>query len=186
MGVLIFKRLGDSTGVGPLHVTHPVYVIYNRYTATLRVMVLVTERKEDYTTKAVVFLRWDQSLGSNGNGSATLSHIESPMNALNSFNSTNTPQEFIRPNLFGDQAAFYWMYADFPISYDPCVCTRSSKLQVGVQLIDVGEIAFEIDQAPQGDPPISGNSNNPSSSFFNNAIGLIDGGAKKSAEQFSL
>lgn len=184
--VLISKRLGDPSGTGPNQVTHPIYVTYNRYTSTLRVLVLVTEREDDYSTKAVVFLRWDQSAGSNDIGSATLSHMESPMNALNSFNSTNTPQEFIRPNQFGSNDAFYWMYADFPIAYDPCVCTRSSKLQVGVQLIDVGEINFEIDQAPQeppGDGPISGNSNNPSSSFFNNAIGLINGGAKKGTER---
>ncbi|MFK8005315.1 MAG: T9SS type A sorting domain-containing protein [Saprospiraceae bacterium] len=181
--VLISKRLGDPSGTSPNQVTHPIYVTYNRYTSTLRVLVLVTEREDDYSTKAVVFLRWDQSAGSNDIGSATLSHMESPMSALNSFNSTNTPQEFIRPNQFGSNDAFYWMYADFPIAYDPCVCTRSSKLQVGVQLIDVGEIKFEIDQAPQGSPPISGNSNNPSSSFFNNAIGLIDGGAKKGTER---
>lgn len=181
--VLISKRLGDPTGAGPFHVTHPVYVIYNRYTATLRVLVLVTERKDDYDTKAVVFLRWDQSNGSNGIGSATLSHMESPMNALNSFNLTSSPQEAIRPNQFGSNAAFYWMYADFPISYDPCVCTRSSKLQVGVQLINEGDINFTIDQAPQGSPPISGNSNNPSSSFFNNAIGLVNGVAKKGTER---
>jgi hypothetical protein len=105
----ISKRLGDSTGTGPLHVTHPVYVMYNRFTATMRVFVLVTHREDDYTTKSVVYLNWDNSLNSNKIGSAVLSHIESPMNALNTFNQDTTLQQFIKPNIFGSNDSYYWI-----------------------------------------------------------------------------
>lgn len=73
---------------------------------------------------------------------------------------------------------------DFPITYDPCVCSYSSILNVGGTLISNGSISFSIKQNTIGGTYVNSGTVVPNTSWFKTTIGTIDNISKKGNEYY--
>jgi hypothetical protein len=131
--VLVRRKLGQPYYDYYSSVTNPYFILYNRYNATLRVFVFVTLESQANT-------QIDVSLQFNGafkKASALLGAFEPFQKSVEDFvaNRSNEPN---LPDSLADSTVvmrvlnrsgslFYWAVADFPMAYDPCTCTQSSK-----------------------------------------------------------
>jgi hypothetical protein len=174
--VLVKSKLrGDISTVG---VNNPMVVLYNKYNATLRVFVCISNRKEDYNgciiSVKMVNLGFVDSkhLG----GSALMAFANPVASPLDNF--TAKP-EFKKTNLWVNEAN-YWLFADFPMAYDPCTCNYSSALQVSAQLIKSGNLTFQMNQVRET-PIVNAKVNDNSysnASEFTQINGAIQSGLK--------
>lgn len=113
---------------------HTYFILYNKFTGILRVL-LRTCSGMDYNG-ARIMLKFHST--------------SSFQSALLDFNST--PRTLSDPHIadpsFQSVSVFVndqtkWFYADFPMTYDPCTCNYTSKLNVVSHLIQNSQIQIE-------------------------------------------
>jgi len=117
--------------------SYPTFILYNRYTGILRVFVAVFQRGYSF---ADVQLMHDLHFSSGYPSTLDLagSTSEEPLKALTGY---------VHPPDFRSIAQFAntnrdWLYADFPMMYDPCVCSYPSRMRVEAWLIDEANISL--------------------------------------------
>lgn len=114
----------------------PVLILYNRYTAVLRVFFYFDtgDRNFPAADRLRLWVRFNMPPGSITPSTldlATSTRTE-PVRPLDRF----VPEPF-----FARISAFYWsrpqwVYADFPMMYDPCTCISAATFSIGLDYVD--------------------------------------------------
>jgi hypothetical protein len=156
---LLAKEFGSSQDPAPT----PFFCLYNRYTGLVRAFFLVT-----------------QSLGLQNGASIKMSHLTNTTGRESAIFShlypvTKPVQEFIKNSKMTNLNYYlnnecYWLYADFPIAYDPCVCFYESK------------IVFECNTISTMDVKLSGTING----YLNQIVGTTSGNVTGKNNIFDL
>lgn len=121
-------------------IQHPYFALYNKFTGILRIFVYFDHsKKPGYNSGYITIYPEDIS----GNQAAVYSHFEVNTRPLVAFNkSPDIQSTFINADLeLKDQQ---WMYADFAMSYDPCVCFfEYNRIYFDVWVIDDAQLEFD-------------------------------------------
>ena len=120
-------------------VDYPYLVLYNRFTGILRVFVAVSEQQHPFNvaeirlrfTKGPVASTFDLSTAFTAAGEGIVS--------IESF---SEPDAEFRSAARFLNAPGRWLYADFPMMYDPCACGHGSKIGIELRLISSAEITL--------------------------------------------
>lgn len=129
-----------ENGVESTPVDYPYLVLYNRFTAVLRVFIAVSEQQHPFNVAEVALsfttgpvastLDLSTAFISNGEGVVSIEgFFENEVQFLSGSRFLNGPGR--------------WLYADFPMMYDPCACGHGSKLGLSLNLISSAEISLE-------------------------------------------
>jgi hypothetical protein len=118
---------------------HPSFILYNRYTGLLRVLVFLDRSylNEDYQTASILLEHESNLEGELQN--ALFSFSEPVISSLDSF---KTQLQFMSANIVNVDNGL-WLIGDFPMAYDPCVCNFQTNLSVKSNLISEAEINLE-------------------------------------------
>lgn len=135
---LIRRDLGytDQNIIKPETLQHIYFILYNKYTGILRVL-LKTCRGEDYNG-VKISIQFDQT-GLFQTSLLDLAHSSVPSALDQPF--TKNPVSQSVTNYINDNSK--WFYADFPMSYDPCTCMYQSKINIVSKLIQNSTINIE-------------------------------------------
>lgn len=88
----------------------------------------------------------------------------------------------ITPNAFANNIP-YWLYADFPVVYDPCTCSYFTKVKIEASLVNSGKVDILINSLPY-QSPVKSDKVNGSTDFlqgFSDFSGTVEGGLKATA-----
>ena len=135
---LLVKDFGNASNGDASAVTNPFFALYNRYRSTIRTFFLVVDPLGGTSNGATVSLNFYGASGRNE--TSLLAHAQPIMNGLNAFNKGNLMRT---PNRYSNEID-YWLYADFPVSYDPCTCLFSSKISFTIELIQTTDADLNI------------------------------------------
>ncbi len=127
---LIDRRLGfDNTANRPRlgnGYNNPYFILYNKFTGTLRVFVIVTDANSGGQKLGINLQlggdRLNKSLSYTGQLAPVVMSTDRANEQLTSLSLYNNSKDV-------------WHYADFFIGYDPCVCLYSSDLQVRIRVV---------------------------------------------------
>ena len=123
-------------------VVNPSFIIYNKYTGTLRVFVARGELN-NAANRAVIGINFPETPGlpsSMQTSALDLGLGNGPVALDQSFFKKDSSFYYSPVNYIGSY--FKWMYADFPIIYDPCTCFYASLIQVKVDVINTADISL--------------------------------------------
>lgn len=185
---LIRQELGhpiDPVGSFTVETDYPFVILYNRYTAVLRVFVAVFATGYN---NAHISLEFEKQ-GADGFPS-TLDIANStqlkPLRPLDDFSDAlaATSPKFSTVVGFVNTDRL-WMYADYPMIYDPCICLYKSNLVVKVYLTDEAKISLSGTTSGQIVSIDQNNNITPTNRLM--SLGLQDGinAVKKGAEIFN-
>ncbi|MBW8687924.1 T9SS type A sorting domain-containing protein [Chitinophaga rhizophila] len=135
---LLVKDFGNNGNLPATAVTNPFFALYNRYTATIRVFFLVVDPLSGTNNGATISLSFES--GDNGNESAMLAFASPITTAIDRFEKRQTMR---MPNRYANEFD-YWLFADFPMAYDPCTCLYNSKITFNVQLIQNTQAKLDL------------------------------------------
>ena len=133
---LIKQGLGFvSLGVPGLNkIKRPYYILYNKYTAIMRVFFAgSTDLRSDTDFTAAQILL---SFAPTSYQSSALMLANAPVAILDNFTKN---QEMVSGTAFNNDLA-KWVYADFPMTYDPCACNFKSALYAELKLVRTAQI----------------------------------------------
>ncbi len=153
---LVYKNFGISGNVNDA-VADPSFALYNKFTGILRYFIYVTSNPGAYNS-ARINLTYDLAFGLNSKVSYNLTDNIDKKVALDKriYNITAS-----KINYFANQYG-YWLHADFPITYDPCVCQHLSIMYLEAKIITTGDITLEIQGKAKQEIVKNGSiSNNP-------------------------
>ncbi len=102
---------------------NPYFILYNKYRGILRVFMYIQRVEPSFNSSYIQLTFDDQSLFE----SAILSHAKSRVWALDNFEKHLTMKAI---NHYDMGNGYYWLYADFPMAYDPCTCGNYSYLSL--------------------------------------------------------
>jgi hypothetical protein len=158
-------------------VNDPLFVLYNKYKGILRVfMLLINDDAE--AKRAMMFLEWGVSTTNVKMGNAYLSAYKTPMDAMDKFNQQHHNLKFVKPNKYVVDQHF-WLFADFPIIYDPCICTYESYLNFRASLVQESDIEMTINQTPINNSQVMQNGNTQTGSdWFKATFSAYENGEK--------
>jgi hypothetical protein len=131
--------LTEQNTATPDNVCHPDYILYNKYTSILRIIVKIckTCRNEDFNAAKITIsfdagTKWKTDLlaFSRKDGLKSLDQ------SLGSWPGYAAGAEY-----YNDYEK--WFYADFPMMYDPCTKFYESKLKIISELISTANITLE-------------------------------------------
>jgi hypothetical protein len=119
--------------------THPSFILYNKYTGLLRVLVFLNREwfNEDYQTANILLEHEANLQGQLQN--ALFSFSEPIVNSLDNF---KKQFQFESANIVNVDDGL-WLIGDFPMAYDPCVCNFQTNLNVKSNLILEAEVNLE-------------------------------------------
>ena len=152
----------------------PVWVLYNKYTAVLRVLTRVNTatHNEDYES-AIMTLNFNINQGTQQNPviqSAAFSFFEQPSHALDAF---PKQMQASSVNLLKEDM-WFWLAGDFVLAYDPCVCSSTytalyEGFKIDYQFIDNASVNLTGTLATAQDTVAS-----VSNKKLKSAFGIID------------
>jgi Secretion system C-terminal sorting domain len=132
---LILKNFGTSGDPYP----NPTMVLYNRFSSILRVFIYVPQSATFNRNTAQIDLKFFYFASQTGQGkieSALLAPLSTPLMPLENFKKKIAGSAIQRTQLNG----LFWMYADFPVAYDPCTCRKLTAIQVVPNFINIQEV----------------------------------------------
>ncbi len=120
-------------------VSHPSFILYNKYTGLLRVLIFLNRSylNADYQTANILLKHEAELQGQLQN--ALFSFSEPIVSSLDNF---KTQLQFMSANIVNVDNGI-WLIGDFPMAYDPCVCNFSTNLNVTSNLIKKADINLE-------------------------------------------
>jgi hypothetical protein len=119
----------------------PYVLLYNKYRAIIRCFILYNREFStlDYNS-ATITLQYVNNKVDGTFQSANISNYASSQKPIDAFDKKTHAQSANRLTINGYQ----WLYADFPIAYDPCVCNNTySKFQIGVNLVETADVNLD-------------------------------------------
>lgn len=144
---------------------NPFIVFYNKYTSVLRVFVLVTQLYDEIgngngDNKGVILrLKYFPNLEAKYLPSVMAAY-ESPLKAVDFTLGTasNNGQVKIGMNVANHGLSFEpsWYFADFPITYDPCVCNYGSNLGITLTINSITNLNLSFNGTISNDQLLGG------------------------------
>lgn len=130
---LLYKDFGTATAG---YTSNPSFGLYNRYTGILRIFYYVENLGNTASSTARISLEPNFSLNNN----ALLSFTETEINALDAFE-----RHLTRALNYAQALNSFWIFAEFPIAFDPCLCRypSSSMIDFTFEIIKQGTIVLE-------------------------------------------
>ncbi|MDX1902995.1 MAG: T9SS type A sorting domain-containing protein [Thermonemataceae bacterium] len=170
---LLQRTIGDENN----RISNPSWAFYNKNTAVMRVFFLVVEQTSstsiDPNKGAFINVEF-LTESSPAYQSNMLTASATPLLPLEQFrNKTN----LVGTNRFEVQAGF-WLYADFPMVYDPCTCLYSGRIFVSVTANQSESINMNINSVPASSPIKNGNTGGDLRSNFTKFGTVVEGGVK--------
>ena len=126
---LLVKDFGTNVNVPSTAVTNPFFALYNRYLGIIRTFFMVVDPLSGQNNRATMSLMFEG--GNPHNETALLANANPVIRALDQFEKNVIVR---MPNKYSNEYD-YWLFADFPVSYDPCTCLFQSQITFTVQLI---------------------------------------------------
>jgi hypothetical protein len=160
------------TGVGI-----PSFVLYNRYESKIRSFFYIPPGGVTEGTtfnKAQIILDFNSYSGVN-NESALFSNLQSPLKALDNFQKNLTATS---PNFYNN-GGNYWLFADYPVAYDPCTCDHSTWFKIDPVLLNIQDINLEITGGGTFIPIPIVSGSQPQSAPFSSVINNIENATSK-------
>jgi hypothetical protein len=136
----------EQTGV-----SIPSFVLYNRYESKIRSFFYIPAGGVTGAAtfnKAQLILDFKIDGNNENNESALFSHLQSPINALEDFQKNLSATS---PNFYNN-GGNYWLFADYPVAYDPCTCDHSTWFKIDPELLNIQDISLEIKGGGTIDP----------------------------------
>jgi hypothetical protein len=146
---LIQKDFGQSPTNIPndplefgIYIENPYFILYNKYTSVLRVFILMVKPK-DSDGRALIEIGFTNSSPK----TATLDLLSGKprRNALDE--RIDFPFSPDQPTItIGNEyvtTSNYWITADFPMNYDPCICNAQSRLFIKVWILQSSNLTFK-------------------------------------------
>jgi len=127
-------------GVVGVPVDYPYLVLYNRFTAVLRVFIAVSEQQHPFNVAEVILNFIEGPVASTLDLSTAFSSNSEGVVSIEGFFENEVQFRSASSFLNGPGR---WLYADFPMMYDPCACSHGSKLSLSLNLISSAEINLE-------------------------------------------
>ncbi len=159
-------------------VSVPSFALYNRYESLVRTFFYITSSldvDEGYN-KARVTMRFTDSPGTSQDYvSALLAPVNPPLKGLPGF---DKGLEMTVPNFY-ENGGDYWLYADFPVYYDPCTCEYPSAVVVQPFLVDVQQVDLDMVGGGTIFPQKIISNGNVQSNPFNAVINTLSEGQKQ-------
>jgi hypothetical protein len=124
-----WELLAKEFGTALVPTNTPFFALYNRYTGMVRAFFLMAQDPQTTQNGALVKMFHQVRQGHQDRETGILSHL---------FPVTKTIENFIKggvmtsPNYYVSQRG-YWLFADFPMAYDPCVCNFESKIRFEIE-----------------------------------------------------
>lgn len=137
----------------------PWIVLYNKYESILRVFMWVPNAKTKNAAK--IDIKFKGVPNQPYKESALLNHASAPSFTVDNF---EKKKNIAAPNGTNSNGQF-WMYADFPVAYDPCTCNHFTTLVITGSEINISELKFSA--GGQETTVVSNNSGLPSNQGFN-------------------
>jgi len=134
---LVYKEVKDEINPG-IGVQNPILVLYNRYTGILRVFIAIGDRKQDYNGAAVKLEMIKKYTDTRI--TSMLSYATPIAKTIDNFDNSAS---MVKLNQWVNEN-FYWLYAEFPLAYDPCTCNANSVIRITGSLVQNGEINLNI------------------------------------------
>lgn len=142
-------------------VKHASLILYNKYTGILRLFILTGQRPVDIAQTAYIELQYYKPPYGQSDPNFQTANLDmySDKNYRNALDERVEKTVVSKPNKWENQN-FYWLYADFKMNYDPCVCNVRSRLTFAVKLLKTSTVNLSINgtaiqQMPDTDKPSS-------------------------------
>jgi hypothetical protein len=175
---LLQKNLGEPNKPA---VSQPYVLFYNKFTSKIRAFFPVVQlyselsqtEKDQGAIVKISFLNDETNYQSN-----LLSSYSAPLMPLDKF---RRDLNIITPNVFANTTP-YWLYADFPVAYDPCTCSNNNftKITIETRLFDKASVDITINsleyQSPIRQDKVDGSTDFLQS--FSAFAGNVEGGLK--------
>lgn len=135
---LLHKEVGGeyNSNIG---VTNPIFVLYNKHLGVLRVFISISDKKSELNRVIIKLkiLNNEENPQLIGNANLALSSpIAQPLDGF------TTDQTMMQINRWEEQDD-YWLFAEFPIGYDPCVCFYESRFHIEASMMMGGNLNIE-------------------------------------------
>jgi hypothetical protein len=119
-------------------IDHPLFILYNKYTGVLRVFVAILKKDGGYTTSSVTLRHLDPGSPLTSVLDLSAATKEVPLRPVDEFSGVPEMSAILKYR----NTDRHWMYADFVMSYDPCICSYESRLIVVVDLVQEAKISL--------------------------------------------
>lgn len=132
-----YNASGQATGTG---IDYPYLVLYNRFTGILRVFLALSETGAPFQVAQtrLEFIAGAGPMSSNLDLSTAFTNSQNGITSLKGF--TGEFPRFVSASRYLSGPG-KWIYADFPMMYDPCVCSYDSKMKISTFLINTAEVS---------------------------------------------
>lgn len=122
------------------HANFGFFVLYNKYTSIMRVLMNGYNKLNSSPNQIAVTL---DVYGTDDYGTGTENVTPSLLHDNNQFTGLKnhwSAQKMSSLQSFSSDLLQSWTYADFYISYDPCVCLYESKFKIQIDLVQSSEV----------------------------------------------
>jgi hypothetical protein len=136
---------GRNTTVGTPKL--PYFILYNKYTGTLRFFGTLVDSKQDYGTIRVELRIPSESPDADNTGNLYFSDLAATnllsiqgdaIQPLDQETEETSLSVFVKST--NDEERFFWF--DIPVAYDPCLCRIRSQLDVTFRFLSTASIAL--------------------------------------------
>jgi hypothetical protein len=171
---LLYKKFGtESQGV-----TTPYFVLYNRYSGTIRVLVnIINSGTFPYTAGGISLA---MELPNGTPGSFTTQRQTSVLNLLGLYTFANDQLQrganHLAANFYENNGVndnYYWLYSDFNSLYDPCTCGLVSNMFLNAGLISNIDIELTLNGTLTTIVDANPNNNNPDETAVSGFFGAV-------------
>lgn len=127
-----------SESLSKSHYLH--FALYNRYRSIMRVFVAGKDPSQRYNSVSIEMKVEGEQGQLLKTAHPTLLNLPAYAAALDNYAWQNKNQKLATTRVFQNGFLDNWVYADFYVAYDPCVCLYKSKILFRVMHIDESEI----------------------------------------------
>lgn len=174
---LVYKNFGFCCNFNN-SVADPSFCLYNKYNGILRVFVYISSTIGSFNG-ATLNLTYDINSSS---GSSKISHnLNDNLKQQDALDKQIHVIKATKINKFSNNYG-YWLHADFPVTYDPCVCKNLSILKLEPRIINSGDLSLEITGRAKQEVVKNGSSNSSDDilgTIFTTVNGAFEAGNKK-------
>ncbi len=172
-----WELIKRDIGTPQIRTSTPYWVFYNKNTAILRVFFLIAKSSPT------------QTIDVNGGGTVGIEFRDRDLPAYQSNLLTAQATPLLPSDQFKNKtnlkvvnkvvdADLQWMYADFPMVYDPCTCLYSGSLNITASIYNTAQIDMTINSQPYSSPANNNQAGGDLKSAFSTIGSFVEGGVK--------
>lgn len=113
------------------------FVLYNKYSGIVRPFIYILTSEVSSFNRVVIKMKFKDLTDAR---TALMSHANPVMKSIKNFNPENY---YAVPDFYEIGNQGFWLYADFPVTFDPCTCNSESDLLFEVGIINQASITLK-------------------------------------------